>query len=68
MERIQHFCVIELFQKIKINVAIMFLWICGIIFSYMIFFNVYNGATLGKTVDYINTLNILCLLMLLFLF
>lgn len=66
MERIQHFCVIELFQKIKINVAIMFLWICGNIFSYMIFFNVYNGAALGKTVDYINTLNILCLLMLLF--
>ena len=66
MGRIQHFQTIELFQKIKVNIAIMFLWTCGIIFSYMIFFNVYTGETLGKTEDYVNALNILGLLMLLF--
>ena len=66
MDRVQHFRTIELFQKIKINAAIIFLWTCGIIFSYMIFLNVYTGEALGKTVDYINTLNILCMLMFLF--
>lgn len=66
MDRVQHFRTIELFQKIKMNVAIIFLWTSGIIFSYMIFLNAYTGEALGKTADYVNTLNILCMLMLLF--
>lgn len=66
MGRIQHFQTIELFQKIKVNVTIMFLCTCGIIFSYMIFLNVYTEEILGKSEDYVNTLNILGLIMLLF--
>ena len=65
MDKVQHFHAIELFQKIKINLTIIGLWTSGIVFSYVLFLNVYKKDTFGKTEDYVDTLNILCMLMLL---
>jgi len=63
MDRIRR---MGLFKKIRINVLIILLWISGIIFSYLIFLNVYKGNAISETHYYVDTLNILCMLMLLF--
>ena len=52
----------ELFKKIKIHLLIIILWFTGIIFSYLIFLNVNKGIIIGKMAYYVDTLSVLCLL------
>ena len=66
MNKIQKLKRTELYHKLKINILIVILWFAGIIFSYLIFLNEHRGTVFGKVSYYVDTLGVLCLLMIMF--
>lgn len=66
MNKIQKLKRRELYHKLKINILIVILWFAGIIFSYLIFLNEHRGTVFGKVSYYVDTLGVLCLLMIMF--
>lgn len=66
MEKIWKLRVRDLFHKFNINVLIVTLWFCGVYFSYFIFRDMHTGFAIGKRTYYIDTLGLLCVLVVIF--
>lgn len=65
MNKILRIKQLELLRKIRINLLIILLWFSGTVLSYLIFLNIHKGHIFGKIHYYIDTLSVLCLLVLL---
>jgi len=66
MNKIKKYKTNELCHKIKIHILIIILWLSGILFSYLVFLNVHRGMLFDKADYYVNTLSVLCMLVIMF--
>ena len=66
MDKIHKLRRVEILEKVKINIIIIILWFSGILFSYLIFLNTHEGMISDVADYYVNTVSILCMLVILF--
>lgn len=66
MNKIKKYKKSELCHKIKINILIVILWLSGVVFSYLVFLNAHKGMLFDETNYYVETLGVLCMLVIMF--
>ena len=66
MDSLKKLRLIQFLKKVGIHILIVLLWTSGIVLSYLIFLNGHNKDVIPEASYYMDTLNILCMLVLLF--
>ncbi len=66
MNKINKYKKNDILHKIKVHILIIMLWVSGVLFSYLFFLNLHKGQLLNQTAYYVDTLGVLCLLIILF--